>query len=383
MKIAVITWNYNKLGGIERCVYELVEELCETNEVHIFANDEKLFLNNKITFHNVPIIRKHFILKTVSFFIISAIVFSKVNRKEKFDVIHLHNPSFLRPHIYTVHSVHEVGIQYQESQFPLIKKYLYRLRTFHCLIIYLSNYNLKQKNVHLVAISNRVRQEIKLVNNKSPQISVIYHGVNVGDFKKNLTNDEINEIKEKLGISRTRKIIMFAANEFKRKGLDILLKSLQSVIHNDWHLLIIGQSNDGIFNTSDALKLVNKLNISEKCSFLGKSDNLGVYYSISDLFVLPTQYEPLGMVFMEALASGLATIIPEIAGASEIIRDGIDGIVIKNPIITSELSLIIEKVLTDDKNRLMLATNGQNKIVEYTWRKSASNYEKIYEKIIV
>jgi len=382
MKIAMVAWNFNKRGGIERCLFELACELSKKHEVHVFCSNINLELVTRIHFHKIPIINRYFILKIISFFINSYFVFNRINKKEIFDIIHLHNPSLIRPNIYTLHSVHRVGIEYQERNMSFLKKYLTRLRTMQILIIIIANYNIKQKNVNLVAISKTVKNEVYKIIGNSKVVNVIYHGVNAEDFNVELKETDSKILKNKLKIKAESRIILFVANEFKRKGLDILLKALFHLSNYNWHLLVIGDSNDGFLNSNQAIALARNYNILEKCTFLGKSDNLGVYYSISDLFILPTSYEPLGMVYMEAMIAGLATIVSDIAGAAELIVDGEDAIILRTPVSISDLSNKIKTLIQDEKLLTILGSNGKRKMLQYSWAKATDEYERLYEFII-
>ena len=66
------------------------------------------------------------------------------------------------------------------------------------------------------------------------------------------------------------------------------------------------------------------------CHFLGNIVNAGAYCSKADLFMLPTNYEGLPMVIIEAMSFGKPVVASDVGGISEIVRNGINGYVVEN-----------------------------------------------------
>ncbi|MBU1132726.1 DEAD/DEAH box helicase, partial [Patescibacteria group bacterium] len=78
----------------------------------------------------------------------------------------------------------------------------------------------------------------------------------------------------------------------------------------------------------------NELNIEQKVIFLGPCPDIEKIYASGDLLIMPAIYEPFGNVCLEALASGIPVLISEFCGAKEVIKEKINGMVIrdlKNP----------------------------------------------------
>ena len=72
------------------------------------------------------------------------------------------------------------------------------------------------------------------------------------------------------------------------------------------------------------------------------------WYAGGDLLVLPTQYEPFGLVVVEALASGLPVITTRLAGAAEAIVPGVTGLIQEDPYDVSELASLIQASIAAD-----------------------------------
>lgn len=87
--------------------------------------------------------------------------------------------------------------------------------------------------------------------------------------------------------------------------------------------------------------MAKNLGIDNKVVFRGAEKNMKELYSISDVFVLPTIYDPFSNATLEAMASGLPVVTTSCNGASELIENGVQGFVIDNPF---DAALLAEKI---------------------------------------
>ena len=127
-----------------------------------------------------------------------------------------------------------------------------------------------------------------------------------------------------------------------------------------------------------------KLNkLSENVIYLGKVEQkyLSKVYQSSDVYVLPTQYDIFGMVYLEAMYFGIPIITTMCGGAATLIENGKNGF-IKTLDNTSEWSNIIIKIGEDDKIKEQIIKKSKDKIKEYLWSELAKKFEEEYKKIL-
>ena len=111
----------------------------------------------------------------------------------------------------------------------------------------------------------------------------------------------------------------------QHKGFPTLVEALKSLNERrgDWHLDVIGEGP----SQADCERLVNDANLSEKVAFMGArpKDEIAEMMRSSDLFVLPSRFENLPCVLIEAMTSGLPVVATRVGGIPEMIseRDGI------------------------------------------------------------
>jgi UDP-glucose:(heptosyl)LPS alpha-1,3-glucosyltransferase len=105
---------------------------------------------------------------------------------------------------------------------------------------------------------------------------------------------------------------------------------------------------------------------------------VALLHAASDAFVLPTRYEPWGLVIVEALGSGLPVVTSQVAGAALAVRDGGTGRLIRNPEDPAELADALRWAFSDspaDAN--MIAAS----VRDYTWVEVIARYELILREV--
>ena len=137
------------------------------------------------------------------------------------------------------------------------------------------------------------------------------------------------QLRAALGIS-DEIVVLFAAHNFRLKGLQCLLEAWRSLDPKKFRLLVVGRD-----------KIPPGASEFSNVKFLGHHSDPIEIYQTADLLVHPTFYDTFGRVILEALACALPVITTRFAGASELMTDGREGFVIDDPRRTSEL---VEKI---------------------------------------
>ncbi len=178
------------------------------------------------------------------------------------------------------------------------------------------------------------------------------------NIKKSMLNSIVRDF--------SKKELLFIGNEFKRKGGEILLEIFQH-LDTTYHLTIV--TNDKIV---DSIELPVNISLLKGINTL---DQLIPVYASATLFVFPTKREQMGLVLMEAVATGLPSIATDVGGVSEIIKHNQTGILMPYSSTAKEWAETIEKIY---KQQNWLSTTS-----EYTksfWPKYFS--QKTYTELL-
>jgi glycosyltransferase involved in cell wall biosynthesis len=141
------------------------------------------------------------------------------------------------------------------------------------------------------------------------------------------------EAREDLGIGEHELALMFIANELHRKGFGQALEAVARNGDQRMTLHVVGKAGLGPYRA-----MIHRLGLDDRVHYQGPSLDVGWQLAAADLMVLPTQYEPFGLVIIEALASGVPVVTTRLAGASEAVRDGRTGLILEDPYDVEELA---------------------------------------------
>ena len=150
---------------------------------------------------------------------------------------------------------------------------------------------------------------------------------------------------------------------------------------DDFRLLVVG---DGDLRDSYQ-SMVDSFGLGKKIIFVGYlSDNeLPKYYSIADMFVLPSidKTEAFGIVYLEAMASGVPVIGSDLAGVRSVIDKKKNGLLVK-PGSVDNLASMIQYLLKNPKEAKAMGKAGKEKVLErYTWEKIGYKLDNIFRSI--
>ena len=148
------------------------------------------------------------------------------------------------------------------------------------------------------------------------KIKVMPNWIRVSD-KRQVASDKKNELRESLGIKSDQKVILFVHRLSKRKGAHYLPEILNKLRDENVVTVIIG---DGPEKENIQL-LITNYQLQDKVRFLGWIPNseLSGYYSVADVFIMPSEEEGFPRVLLEAMAAGIPFAAFNVGGVREIV----------------------------------------------------------------
>jgi glycosyltransferase involved in cell wall biosynthesis len=113
-------------------------------------------------------------------------------------------------------------------------------------------------------------------------------------------------------------------------------------------------------------KNIDKFGLRDRIIWIREmpEEEMNSLYSCSTLVVSIPKREGFGLIALEALSCGTPAIISKRSGASEVLLNG-EEVVIVNPANSEELASVIEALISDDNLREKLVTNGRSKVASY------------------
>jgi glycosyltransferase involved in cell wall biosynthesis len=192
--------------------------------------------------------------------------------------------------------------------------------------VIVGEHTLCAKSDHIITVSDSLRIAIQdLYGIETHRISRVYNGVEISRSSRSAENRA--QIRTKLGLS-DEKIVLFVGRIHPQKGIEALLNSSSSVLERipTVQYWIAGSTGQPYAKEIEAM--VNRTErLAQHVKFLGwqSRQQLEVLYMAADVAVVPSIYEPLGYVALEAMANEVPVIATATGGLSEILDNGKNG----------------------------------------------------------
>lgn len=196
----------------------------------------------------------------------------------------------------------------------------------------------------IVALSERVREELVLSGFHSDKIHFIANGIPVPEQAWSPN-------------AHRRKQVLFVGRLAFEKGLDILIKSWPEVLksHPDARLKLIGS---GPFEPT-LQQLAAELKVTQSVEFPGSKEQITPELMQSAVFVLPSREEGLSIALLEAMALGMPVVVSDIPGNRTLVTDKITGR-LAEPENPARLAGKLNQSLALDPPTLDMAESGRN-----------------------
>jgi spore coat protein SA len=222
---------------------------------------------------------------------------------------------------------------------------------------------------------------------------VVYNGVDVQAFQPAWEHqDRAAALRRQYGLTN-EPTVLFVGKLRESKGVGVLLAAM----HRVWQqvppavLILVGGTEFGRGRTDRATPFFQRFK-AEVDAAPGRVILTGFvppqeipdYYLLGDIFVGPSQNEEgLGMVFLEAAATGLPIIASPMGGIPEVVQPGLNGMLLDRKDDPEELADKIGALLADESLRHRLGRQGREWVsARFSWGIIAREQEEVYDQVV-
>ncbi|MDA7441029.1 glycosyltransferase family 4 protein [Candidatus Pseudothioglobus singularis] len=247
-----------------------------------------------------------------------------------------------------------------------------KLNPLHPIYLYLEKICFKRA-IKIIAISQMVKDNIiKTYEIEPDKISVIYNGI---ELKEMNYKKSIDKLSQEFSLNKDNRIILFVGSGYKRKGVEEFLQIISKIdnVHNI-KAFVIGKEK----NMSYYQNLAKELNIKKRVFFTGPREDVDDFYTISDIFLFPTHYEPFGSVILEAMNLKNVVFTTKQCGASELLNS---EFVMQSP---DDISVIkkINNLLKNNDMLEMIKEQNRLRSKQFSIEKNTDETLKVIDEII-
>lgn len=361
-------------GGAERYSIALVEQLAQRHEIHVFAQE----IDHQwpgVTYHQVPIpLKKPRWVNQLWF----AVATWWATRRG-FDVVHSHENTWHGQ----VQTVHVLPIKYNlfhgRTGWRLALRWL-KIAISPRLIVYLwlerSRYDLRDKRCIVLTSTSLKGIMVKTYPTAASAMTVVTPGV--AAVPGLACESDQQEARRYLGLPAEGWCILFVGNDYRKKGLPVLLEALKQ-LPDEVFLAVVGNSAQ-ISGFQDEVRTGG---LAKRVFFLGTLKDVRPAYLAANCLAHPTLEDTFAMVVLEAMAHGLPVVVSSASycGISEFLRDGENALILDNPRDANALAFGLERVRCESGFRRQLSEAGSRFACAHQWSDAALQQETIYLSI--
>ncbi len=209
------------------------------------------------------------------------------------------------------------------------------------------------------------------------KLVMVPNGVNTQSYEG---NEDLTVFRGKFALPE-EKIVLFVGRLVYEKGIHILINAVPKILSKvNAKFIIVGSG----YMKEQLLNIVRSMGLEHKVLFEGFMDEatLQRLQRVADVSVVPSLFEPFGIVALEAMAAKSPVVASDTGGLSEIIDHEKTGVKVypNNP---DSLAWGITKILTDDSFAKNIRDNAYRQVQEkYDWEKIAQQTKQIYQGVL-
>lgn len=375
LRIAVFNRTFSTTGGgAERYSIALVEQLAARHDIHVFAQ-QIAHQWPGVTYHRIPMpMRKPRWINQLWFATCTWWL-----TRNGFDVVHSHENTWHGD----VQTVHVLPVKHTLfSGFRGWRKILRSIKvaTSPRLLAYLALERLRftYRPDKKVVVTSKSLQKImeSTYSDSGGMISVITPGITLPPLP--VTRRDKKAARLLLGLPQEGYCILFVANDYRKKGLNTLLKAL-SQCPPGCVLAVVGNLSEmPIF-----MEQVKILDLESRVFFLGSLKNVAPAYESADCLAHPTLEDTFAMVVLEAMSYALPVVVSSSSycGISGLLQHGANALIVEDPLNSSALQQALEQILTQPLLYAQLSEGAIAFASGYQWSGLALQQEALYLEV--
>jgi glycosyltransferase involved in cell wall biosynthesis len=211
------------------------------------------------------------------------------------------------------------------------------------------------------------------------KLIMVPNGVNA-DVYANSGGDDLGQFRRRFALPE-EKIVLFVGRLVYEKGVHVLVNAVPKILQKvNAKFVIVGNG----YMKEQLSGLVKSMGLAHKVLFTGfvDDDTLRKLQRCADVSVVPSLFEPFGIVALEAMAARSPVVVSDTGGLSEIVEHDVSGakVYVNDP---DSLAWGVNRVLLDNSFADWLRTNAFKRVREkYSWDKIGQQTKAMYETVL-
>jgi len=250
-------------------------------------------------------------------------------------------------------------------------------RLYYRLIMALEGVVYSGQSPRLAVISRKTYGDVIRRWRHDDPIPVVYGGLDPSLFNAQRRGELRSIARHDVGLGNGAFSLLLIGNDWKNKGLECLLEAIGRLKNPALRLVVVGHDSIEPYRS-----LILQYGLAEQLVFVPIRPDVEFYYAAADVYVCPSLEDAFAFPPFEAMACGLPVIVSSQAGVSELITDGVDGLLLKDPRDAESLAQLIGDLYRDPVLRCRLGENAARTASQYTWERNAEQFKTLFDEVL-
>ena len=229
----------------------------------------------------------------------------------------------------------------------------------------------------LLSVSHWVKDNAVSIGVREDAISIVHHGIDDVCPDPEASTSIRSGLLQEFGLATP--VLLGAVGRLDTgKGIDVLIRALEFLPDN-YCVVVVGADGG---RGPELEKLASTLGVEHRCRFVGFQRNRFEWMRAFDLLVLPSRWEGFGLVLLEAGSAGVPIVASDIAPLNEIIRHGVDGLLVPvgDPL---SLASAVEHLISDPDLGEQLSESFSERVTsEFSRQAMIAGVNRTYEEVV-
>lgn len=384
-RIAIVSPFLDRRHGTEQSVVEWIMCLAEAFEIHIYSQRIDDLDLSKVVWHRIPKLRGPHLANYLWWLAANHLwrAWDRRVRGIRHELVFSPGVNCFDADAISVHIVFREYAERIRPEIALARNplsswpRLIHRKLYYRLVAELERRVYSNPRTALILVARKAARDLGRYYGRREQFPVLYAGVNHAIFNPARREARRDAARRSLGLAANRFAVLLIGNDWRNKGLPVLLDAIARLADLPLDLLAVGDDDPSPYR-----RVISGLPANAHIRFLPPRIDVDFYYAAADAYAGPSIEDAFALPPVEAMACGLPVIVSSAAGVSEIVTNSVDGLILDDPTDGASLAAMIRRLYEDKEFRASLGARAAETAMQYTWERNGRELGQIFEEIL-
>lgn len=232
----------------------------------------------------------------------------------------------------------------------------------------------------MIALTGQERDEhLALGIGAREKFEVIQSGIDIENFSQKPDETACDAVRKRWALTREHRVVGTVARLVPVKGHEFLIQAMPEIIQSfsKARFLFVGDGE----KKEDLIAMAKKLGVHSHLIITGHQTDVRAFYSLMDVFVLPSLNEGMGRVILEAMSGGVPVVATSVGGILNLVQHEQTGVLVP-PRDSAALSRAVVDLLSDAEKAKQIAARAKKQLPLFTADNMVQKIEALYETLL-